>query len=469
MWERLIFEDRSARSIAATVARAIRVGDLEVGERLPPVRAIAKTLGVSPTTVSEAWQELARTGAIETHGRNGTIVRQHDAVLAPRRYRQVASGGSGGSAGSRGSAGSGSSAGSGGSAFEYNLSTGTPDPRLLPDLGRAILAAHDRAEATTRPTYGDRPVLEGLEEILRGRWPFPPGSITVVNGAMDALDCTLRSVIRLGDRVIVENPTFPPLLDLLDVLGAEVVPVAMDARGLDPERLRVALAASRPRACIYQPRAQNPTGASLDSERVQELAEVLAAHPDVILIEDDHSGDIATAPCVSLGTHLPDRTVTILGFSKSHGPDLRIAAVGGARSIVDSAATRRQLGPGWTSRLLQAALLHMLVDPDTIELVTHARSAYAERRSLFVDALRTRGVTVSGRDGINCWVNVDEEQHGLVHCAARGIAVAPGAPFSVGEHEAHLRVTISEMADSIDHIADSIAQAARQQLAPPGV
>ena len=64
--------DRTARGIAAAVGRMISDGTLPVGERLPTVRELAKGLGVSPTTVSEAWQSLAAVGAIDARGRQGT-------------------------------------------------------------------------------------------------------------------------------------------------------------------------------------------------------------------------------------------------------------------------------------------------------------------------------------------------------------------------------------------------------------
>ncbi len=86
-------------------------------------------------------------------------------------------------------------------------------------------------------------------------------------------------------------------------------------------------------------------------------------------MEDDHSGDIASAKPVSIGSHLPDRTVHIRSFSKSHGPDLRLAAVGGAGDVITAVANRRLLGPGWSSRILQAVLLALLDDRSVIARV----------------------------------------------------------------------------------------------------
>ena len=76
---------RTARRIASTIGRMISSGSLEVGARLPTVRELSRRLGVSPTTVSEAWRRLADVGAIETRGRNGSFVRHPTGPGGPRR------------------------------------------------------------------------------------------------------------------------------------------------------------------------------------------------------------------------------------------------------------------------------------------------------------------------------------------------------------------------------------------------
>jgi hypothetical protein len=199
--------------------------------------------------------------------------------------------------------------------FRLDLSTGTPDPRLLPDLG-PVLARVSRRVVTT--SYLDDPVVPELDEQLRLSWPFPPEAMTVVDGALDALDRIASVTLRLGDRVLVEASTFPPLLDLLEQIGAEPIGLAIDESGIVPAALQEALA-REPVALILQPRAHNPTGVRTTAPRVRKLAAVLRG-TDVLVIEDDHSGDIASGADVSLGKHLPGQTVHIRSFSKSHGP-----------------------------------------------------------------------------------------------------------------------------------------------------
>jgi DNA-binding transcriptional MocR family regulator len=339
-----------------------------------------------------------------------------------------------------------------------DLSTGTPDPALLPDLA-PIVARVGRRHLTT--SYADRPVLPELEDALRARWPFEPEAMTVVDGAMDAIDRIAQAVIRLGDRVVVEHPTFPPVLDLLELLGAEVIGVAVDEEGPVVRELAAALRHD-PSMVFLQPRAQNPTGVGLTARRARALARALEPARAVV-VEDDHSGDVATGELVSIGRWLPQRTVHVRSFSKSHGPDLRLAAVGGAGEVVEAVATRRLLGPGWSSRLLQAVLAAMLADRNTVDRVAAARAAYADRRSAVADALADRGVATGGTDGINLWVPVADERHALMALAAQGVGVAPGSPFLVRPDRDHVRVTVGLLAGgrpATDRLATQLAAAA---------
>lgn len=437
-WSRLL--DRSAVGISVAAANAIRNGDLLEGERLPPVRHIADMLGVSPTTVSDAWQRLIRAGFLETRGRNGTIVRSATPEYTPRRYRSVT-----------GRAGT----------FRHNWSTGSPDVEMLPSLGEALAIS---ARSNPFGSYADPPILAGLEQWLRTHWMPATETITVVNGAMDALDRSLRQIVRFGDTVIVEDPTFPPLLDLLAELGCIGVGVAVDREGIIPDALEVACHSHRVRAVVIQPRAQNPTGVSLSASRLSELGALLQQQPDVWIIEDDHSGVIAESPLRTLSSLIPHRTISILGFSKSHGPELRLAAMAGPDAAMQPLMQRRQLGPGWPSRILQGALLELLNDTNTDATIARARMVYRARRSALIARLGNLGVDIPPGDGLNVWIPVPDEQHALLAFATRGIAVAPGSPFFIAGGPPHIRVTIA----SLEHVDDTVLEALEQAVAIPG-
>lgn len=441
-------EDVSPRGIAGAFSRAIRAGVLAPGDRLPTVRDVATDLGVSPATVSAAWQALRRAGLVVSRGRAGTFVRDEPTTWLSPRVRDLVGRPSGDD-----------------TAVRLDLSRGTPDPTLLPALGPALQRVSERAATLA---YQEEPVLPRLREVLTATWPAPADTITVVDGATDGIARVLEHVVSFGDRVVLESPGFPPFFDLVEALGAEVVPVAVDGEGVRVDALRAALA-TRPVAVVLQPRAHNPTGVSLSSERADALARLLRRHPGPDdggpwVVEDDHSGAISTSPDVSLSTLLPGRVVHVRSFSKSHGPDLRIAALGGPAALVDAIVQRRMLGPAWTSRMVQTILLDLLTSAQSLDEVAEARRQYYGRQRDLVAALARHDVRLEQPDGINLWLPVREERAALLHLAAAGIRAAAGTPFlATGARSApHLRVTAGLVAaHDVDDVAAALAASSR--------
>ncbi len=426
--------------IATAIGRLITDGTLASGDRLPTVRALARSIDVSPSVVADAWRRLHHAGLLATYGRRGSFVRARRQPEDPGRFWQVPVHPH---------------------TYRLDLSTGTPDPALLPPLGPALAALHDEPPVSS---YLDRPTLPDLAEVLRERWPFVPEALTVVDGALDALDRIIATAVNFGDRVLVEDPGFPPTLDMLELAGAELIPVPMVRGGLDPDAVATALEAG-PSLLVMQPRAHNPTGWSHDAERIERLADLIEGS-DLMVVEDDHSGDVSGAPLHSLGRRLPDRVVHISSFSKAYGPDLRLAAVGGSAPVIESMVHRRQLGPAWSSRLLQGVLLQLLTDKATAAEVAGAADEYSRRRSAIVENLANRGVDVPGTSGLNLWLEVADETNALVSLSAKGVGAAPGSPFMVsGDLAAHLRLTVATVADGFDRLADVLADAA---AVPPG-
>lgn len=431
--------ERTPQGIANAIARLISDGQIPVGQRLPTVRAVAKRLAVSPTTASDAWRILQSHGLIITERRRGSFVRGTRRDALEGRFWQVPVPPG---------------------TFAIDLSTGTPDPALLPPLG-PVLTSISLTESVT--SYLDEPVLPGLHDKLVARWPFEPDALTVVDGALDALDRLIGAVVQLGDTVLVEDPCFAPTLDMLDGAGAQIVGLPLDQEGISVDALAAAME-RQPVMLILQPRAHNPTGINMSASRAAALAQVVDGH-ELLVVEDDHSGTAAGAPMHSLGRHIPAQVAHIHSFSKSHGPDLRLAALGGARRPIERVIQRRRLGPSWSSRLLQRILLHMLDDAETEAQVSTAATHYAERRRALQAELASLGVATATGTGINLWVPVPDEQTSLVALAANGIGAAPGRPFMVDttNRGAHLRLSTSCLSTHQAHqVADALAPTLRR-------
>jgi len=427
--------DQTAEGIARGIGALASSNTLPAGSRLPTVRELADALEVSPTTVGDAWQILRRHRVIDTQGRRGSFVR--DVASGPTvRYWNVPSTGD---------------------AIKIDLCGGVPDARLLPNP----LAMMDRLkESPVVASYLEQPVLAELEAILLDRWPFEPERITMLNGAMDALDRLIQATVTVGDKVGISDPGFPPLYDMLDLTGAESLALPLDDHGLDPDAVREAVGNGMS-VLIIQPRAHNPTGISMTAARRDELAEILVDR-DVLVIEDDHSGAVSNAPLVSLGTRIPENVVHVHSFSKSHGPDFRLAAVGGAAEPIAVVERRRMLGPSWTSRLLQEILVAMLTSEDVEASIASTAQIYAHRRATIVDGLKSHDIAVGGRHGLNIWVPVQNEATAVPMLAAHGIGVARGRPFRLVPHRDHfIRVTTSALDSGIEEITARLAEASK--------
>ncbi len=427
-----LLSDRGAESIAKAFGSLVQRGILNHGDKLPPIRSVASHLGVSTTTISEAWSVMAAHGMIETDRRRGTTVRAQLAQGRSRYWQVPVEPGT----------------------LPIDLSTGTPDPQLLPRIGE-VLARISADLAVT--SYVDPTVLDVLDDALRSLWPYEPPALTIVDGALDGFERTMRSLISLGDVVVVEDPTYPPLLDTLESLGATIAGVPVDRDGIDTDALAVAMGRN-PRAVVIQTGPHNPTGAQVSAERLATIARIIEGTQTLIV--EDAQGWNPSRTFHSVGSSHPQQTVRIQSFSKTHGPDLRIAALAGPEELISTIVDRRQLGPGWTSRLTQRLLAEMLGDDEVEASVRHAVDTYAARRTSLFDALTARGLEVPDSTGLNLWVPVRDEQRATVALAATGIGVAPGHPFQVDQSAPHIRLTISSLDGDVERIADAVADAA---------
>ncbi|HEV3054622.1 MAG TPA: aminotransferase class I/II-fold pyridoxal phosphate-dependent enzyme [Solirubrobacteraceae bacterium] len=421
----------TAREIAASAEAAIRDGRLETGAPLPTVRALAQRLGTSPATVNAAYRILRQRGLVLGEGRRGTRVAPRPALRTPSHHRPEAHG-------------------------LRDLAVGMPDPELLPALGPAL--ARIDLPVTTQ--------LDGLEiadpalmELARKGFAadgIDGSAIAVVGGAFDGIERVLGAHLRPGDRVIIEDPAYVSIRDLLLALGLVAVPVPVDDLGLIPDRLADALAKGA-QAAVIVPRAQNPVGAALDDDRADELRRLLEPHPELLLVEDDHAGVVSGAPFVSLTEPTRPHWAVIRSVSKFLHPDLRIAVMAGDETTIARVEGRQALGPRWSSHVLQAIVVELISDPGFPALIERAREAYAERRNGMVEALAARGIEAHGTSGLNVWVPVREEAATLRALQEAGWLVLAGERFRIATPPG-IRITISTLRPGEDEaIAAALA------------
>ena len=268
------------------------------------------------------------------------------------------------------------------------------------------------------------------------------GEIAIVGGALDGIERVLQTHLLPGDRVVVEDPSWPRINDLLYALGLSPEPVAIHQHGLIPEALEQALHGGA-RAVIATPRGQNPTGAALNAERGRRLREVLSRHPNVLVIEDDYVAAVAGASYVPLHS-ASARWAVIRSLSKVLGPDLRIAPMAGDPLTISRVEGRQLLGPGWVSHLLQQTAARLWGGAATKKLLARAERIYGERRGALIEALADHEIAASGSSGLGVWVPLTEEAAVVQQLLERGWAVSPGERYRF-RSPAGIRITTTDL------------------------
>lgn len=408
----------TAVKIAASVESGLASGRAAAGERLPPVRALAAHLRVAPATVAAAYRMLQERGVAVADGRRGTRLRAVSAAVPPPRT--VLPDGA------------------------RDLATGNPDPLLLPDLDAAL----ERLRPGQR-LYADDLNYDPLVALARKQFEadgVDAAQIAVVSGAMDGIERVLREHLRAGDRVVVEDPCFTGILDLLSALSLVAVPVPLDDEGFLPADFRRAIETTAS-ALIVTPRAQNPTGAALSDRRARQLRTLLRARSDLLVIEDDHAGPVAGAPYRTLVDAGRERWAIARSVSKSLGPDLRVALVAADAQTHARVEGRQNLGVRWVSHILQQLVAALWRDRDVQKQLAAAARAYTSRRDALLSALAKRGLPAHGASGLNVWIPLREESAVVQALLQRGWAVNAGERYRIKSGPA-IRVTTAALEEA---------------------
>jgi DNA-binding transcriptional MocR family regulator len=228
--------------------------------------------------------------------------------------------------------------------------------------------------------------------------------------------------------------------------------------------LRTALDAGV-RAIICTPRAQNPTGATLSATRAAELRDVLAEHPYVLVIEDDHFSMLSQRPYETLIGPEHRRFALVRSVSKFLGPDMCLAVAATDPETAERLAFRLSPGTTWVSHILQRLVLAQLSDASVLAEIAEAGRHYAERNEIFAARLTERGLPTEAGDGLNLWVDLPVEARLVAErLMRRGWLARTGDEFGLGEHRVpshRLRLTVHDLsADETDRLLDDLADLA---------
>lgn len=456
--------------LAAALADAIRAGRIALGARLPSERRYAARLGVSRTTVTAAYQELKSMGLVQAHVGRGAQVVADDPdraaaaavawpLLAARPARPGAP-----------------PAPPGAIAF----GDGWLHPSLLP---RVALAASTARAAESGALTGTAPILglRGLREALAARMKADAEEVMVTGGAQQGLNVIARAFLAPGDAVVCESPTWHGALRAFRAAGAELVGVAMDREGIDPDALEDALLRRRPKFVYLIPSFHCPTGRLLGLERRRRVLELCARFRTPI-VESHVYGDLAFGPAPPALKALDTGGIVIHQGSaaKTICAALRIGwlvAPRAARALLAPAKASLDLS---TPALTQAILADFLAGPHAARHLATLRPALQRRRDAMLAALaracpELRCAVPQG--GLYLWAALPERLSaaGLEAEAAReGVAIRAGDAFlPAGGSSRHVRLCFAapdeaEIADGAARLGRALRRLVAKGEAAPG-
>ncbi|WP_336488869.1 PLP-dependent aminotransferase family protein [Methylobacterium nigriterrae] len=438
-------------AVMAAIEGRIAGRVLGPGARLPSIRAFAETMGVSKSTVVEAYERLGAEGAIVSRPGSGFYVAGRPeplslAAIGPRLDRAVdplwiA----------RQSLEAGPAL--------LKPGCGWLPPDWMPDgsLRRALRQlARDETE---RLACYDTPLGHaGLRQLVARRLvdrgiPAHPDAIVLTDSATQALDLLCRFLVEPGDAVLVDDPCYFNFHALLRAHRVRVVGVPFGAGGPDLAALASALGEHRPRFYLTNSGLHNPTGATVSPATVHRVLKLAEAH-DTLIVEDDIYADFESEPGPRLaGFDGLERVIHISGFSKT----LSAAARTGVIAI----------RPDWVERLvdlklavslgngnLAAGLVHRtLSDGSYRRYLDGMRARLAEARGTALKRLAGIGLAVPHvpSAGMFLWARLPgglDAAEVARRALKAGVVLAPGPVFSAsGDAADRLRFNVAQCGD----------------------
>ena len=414
--------------IANGIEQAVQEFVLQGGDRLPPQRDLADSLGVTLGTVSRGYREAEKRGLLQGETGRGTFVRSkepdrfslHSLHNMPERDSM------------------------GAIQFDLNFPVPLGSPNLNETLKRIAERTDLHEMLDYRPTFGlMRHRLRGVEWLKRFGISTTPEQLAITAGVQHGLQTVLSSMMDCGDSLAVEQYTYPGILNLAHHLGIRLVPVPMDEEGMRPEAL-LSIARQHTLKGVYMmPTLQNPTTATMSAKRRMDIAAALT-ELNLFLVEDDVYGVLGGGTQVPIAASIPERAFYLTSFSKALAPGLRVGfLVMPSKSSEDIEAA--MAASIWHAPPLMAEIACQWIGDGTAERVTTVKQDETTRRTEIVKEFLPKRKLLSKPGGAHLWLHLPEGWQGdafAKEAAKEGVMVIPSVNFFPGPHPEHQAVRI---------------------------
>ncbi|MBO1750608.1 PLP-dependent aminotransferase family protein [Actinotalea sp. BY-33] len=433
-------------ALAEAIRRAVLDGALPLGTRLPSERELAQTLGLSRTTTGAAYQRLRDLGLLTTRRGSGSVTTVPEGLTA-------------------GGVGLVMTASSEDGPVDLTIAAPSAPPQLHGAVERALeaLPAHTTGHGYTH--QGLLALRARIAERYTARGtPTTADQILVTNGAQQAISLLLAVTVGPGDRVVIEQPSYPNAVGAVRGSGARPVPVPVGPSGLDLDLLDSTVRQVAPRLVYLTPDHHNPTGTSLDDAGRQHVREIAGRHRTLV-VADETLTDLTIEgprPASISGPSAGANLVAVGSASKTFWGGLRVGWVRGPRELVTRLATERSRHDISTA-LLDQLVTCALIDVEE-EVLAARRPQLRTQRDTLLAAVRGSlpWQVRSPQGGLSVWADLGAPVSSALAAVAlqHGVRIVPGPTFGVdGSLESRLRLTFSQEPEVIERGVARLADA----------
>jgi DNA-binding transcriptional MocR family regulator len=463
--------------LADKLEARIRDGSFRAGEKLPSIRGLRLQTGLSISTVYQAYIELEKRGIVEPREKSGYFVKPLLQALLPTPQPPA-------------SRLAPKKVNINNMAFALIEAMGDPEilqlggalvaSELLPlrQIGAAFRSAPAARLQENLGTYGHYlGHIDLRRQIARRMAPlcsaFASERMVLTNGCMEAVSLGLKAVTHPGDTVLVESPTFPWFLQVIEDLNLHALEIPADPRsGIDLGILERAIRRHAVKACIFIANFNNPLGYLMSDDTKRNLVEFLNA-ANVPIIEDDIYGELYFTASRPLPLKAFDRKEGVLycsSFSKNLSPGLRIGWIHPGRYLarVKRLKINQSISePALTQWVAARYLMTGQYDRHLRRLRTHLKNQVGNT-ALAVARYFPAGTMISApQGGLTLWVQMDPRVDSLElfrRCLEKKIAVMPGIICASGDaYKNCIRLSCGmPYTDRIDRGLQTLAAIARQ-------
>jgi 2-aminoadipate transaminase len=294
-----------------------------------------------------------------------------------------------------------------------------------------------------------------------------PAQVMVTNGSLEAGAMLFAHLVTPGTRVAVEQPTYDRTLLLLQQLGAELVPIPLEADGLDVGALESALAEGPIGFVHVIPNAHNPAGCTLSVEKRRRLVELAAEH-DFWIFEDDPYRELpfeGEPLDTMLQIDTAGKVLHASSFSKTVSPGVRVGYLAGPADEIAKLAKKANETYISPNMLAESIVLELCTSGVLDENIAFVKGELKARCDALVEALREKipeAVFVVPQGGYFLWLDLAEGTDTkalLAEAKGEGVSFVAGPDFMIEGGANSLRLSFASVPP--ERIPEGVARIAR--------